>query len=369
MKKQLTLFLSLLLPGYLFPQVLTVPVVVHVIWNNASQNITDAQVISQIDVLNEDYGRTNSDTVNTPAGFLSLAANTEIQFCLAQTDPNGLPTTGIIHKQTTQTSFLTDDKVKHTSTGGEDAWDVTRYFNIWVCNLSSGVIGYAEFPTASASNTFGVVIHYQFFGRTGNVTAPYNKGRSCTHTLAHCFNLYNLNADASCQDIDSVPDTPTPSSNVFGCSTYPLLDACNPTAPGVMFMNFMSYADDSCMNLFTQGQKARMRQLLSSSPYYALTNSTVCLPLGTQEIAEIPALQIYPNPAEESVTVKVSGPTATERKIQIRSLDGKEIITKSLPQSTNQIEIDLKKMEPGMYLISVGGSTTKLFITQKKSLR
>jgi len=127
--------------------IMMIPVVVHIVWRTNAQNISDAQALAMIDRMNEDFRRLNADAVNTPADFLSVAADMEIEFCLASVDPSGNPTTGIVRRQTTVTSFSTNDDVKFTANGGDDAWDVTQYFNIWICNLSGGLLGYGEFPS------------------------------------------------------------------------------------------------------------------------------------------------------------------------------------------------------------------------------
>jgi hypothetical protein len=224
--------------------VITIPVVVHVVYNNNAQNISNAQVLSQIDVLNEDFGRTNADTINTPAAFQGVAANTQVQFCLAQRDPFGNPTTGIERRQTSVTSFNTNDAVKFYNQGGLDAWDVTQYMNIWVCNLSGGLLGYGEFPTSTPSNTFGVVVAYDAFGRVGNVVAPFNLGRTCTHEFSHCFNLFHIWGDdgGSCSGSDLVSDTPNQADATTGCFTFPKYDACTASGNGIMFMNYMIIA-------------------------------------------------------------------------------------------------------------------------------
>ncbi|MFH0893649.1 MAG: M43 family zinc metalloprotease [Bacteroidota bacterium] len=362
MKKAKIIFV-LMIPflycGLLSSQTITIPVVVHVIWYNVSQNISDAQVQSQIEVLNEDFGRTNIDTINTPAAFAGLAANTEIQFCLAQTDPNGLPTTGIIHKQTFTSSFSSDNKVKQSLQGGDNAWDVTRYFNIWVCNLNGGLIGYGEFPTSTISNTYGVVIHYSFFGRTGAVSYPYDKGRSCTHEVGHCFNLYNLVGNPGCIETDSVSDTPTPSGNNYGCSSYPLLDACNPTAPGVMFMNFMTYSDDSCMNMFTYGQKTRMHAMLNTSPYNALPASTTCLPVGINEIKNDFYLSFFPNPAGNEIRIKLNKPLGKDAYISILNSIGEEVLKRKVYKMESEVKLDVAAFPTGMYFVKVNGYSGK----------
>ena len=136
---------------------ITIPVVVHIVYSNTTENISTVQIQSQIDILNEDFRRLNADAINTPAGFQSVAADCGIQFCLATIDPNGNGTTGITRIATSQTSFSSNNGVKYASSGGVDAWDPSSYLNIWVCDLSSSLLGYAQFPGGPASSD-GVVL-------------------------------------------------------------------------------------------------------------------------------------------------------------------------------------------------------------------
>ena len=161
----------------------TIPVVIHVVWKTAAQNISTQQVVNTLLTLNQDYGRSGADSANTPAVWKPIAENTGIQFCLAQRDPFGAPSTGIERRQTTAGPFTTDDLVKSYATGGLDAWDVSKYFNIWICDLSGGLGGYGEFPTSNLSNTFGNVTDYTLVGLTGWVP---------THESGHCFNLFHI---------------------------------------------------------------------------------------------------------------------------------------------------------------------------------
>ena len=133
-----------------------IPVVVHVVWNTAAQNISDAQIASQIDVLNRDFRRVNPDVNSTPAPFLPLTADARVEFALATTDPNGAATSGIERRQTTVASLGADDAVKSQATGGMDAWPADSYLNVWACQLGGGLLGYAQFPGGPAA-TDGVV--------------------------------------------------------------------------------------------------------------------------------------------------------------------------------------------------------------------
>lgn len=252
---------------------IVIPTVIHVVYKNSTENISNTLCNQIIQVLNEDYGRTNSDTTQTPAVWKPIAANTGIQFCLAQRDPSGAPTTGIERRLTTNANFSTDDKVKFYAQGGLDAWDVTRYFNIWICDLTPGLGGYGEFPTGSVSNTFGNVTDYAVVG-LGQWVA--------THEGGHCFNLRHIWGDdnGACTGSDLVSDTPNQgNSSSSTCPVFPKTDACTTTSPGIMFMNYMDYGGNGCKNLFTNGQAARVNAVLNTPPYNALSSSNGCVPV------------------------------------------------------------------------------------------
>ncbi len=244
--------------------VVTIPVVVHVVYNTTAENVSAAQIQSQIDVLNADFRRLNADASNTPSMFQGVASDPQIQFCLASVDPSGNPTSGITRTSTTRTSFGTNDQVKFNSSGGKDAWPAANYLNLWVCDISGGILGYAQFPGGSAS-TDGVVIDYQYFGTIGTATAPFHLGRTATHEVGHWLNLRHIWGDGGCTVDDFVSDTPVAgSANYTGnpCA-FPGPNTCNTGAGDQpdMFQNYMDYSDDECMNLFTTGQTARMRAL------------------------------------------------------------------------------------------------------------
>jgi hypothetical protein len=234
--------------------IITIPVVVHVVYNTSTENISDAQVLSQIQILNEDFRRTNSDA----DGTWSQAADTEIEFCLATVDPSGNSTTGITRTFTSRTSFGTNDDMKRNSTGGKDAWPAGDYLNMWVCDISGGILGYAQFPGGPAA-TDGVVMDYQYFGNIGTATAPFDLGRTATHEVGHWLNLRHIWGDGPCGTDDFVSDTPTSDNPNYGCAVGHV--SCSSTD---MVQNYMDYSDDGCMNLFTAGQTARMRALFDA---------------------------------------------------------------------------------------------------------
>lgn len=171
-----------------------IPVVVHVVFNTTVENIINAQICSQIDILNQDFGRRNADRTQTPAQFAGVAGNTEIQFYLATCDPSGNVTNGITRTSTASTSFTSDNRIKSNITGGRNPWDTDRYLNIWVGDLVPGLLGYAQFPWDYAANpgTDGVVVDFQPFGNTEILTAPYYLGRTATHEVGHWLGLRHI---------------------------------------------------------------------------------------------------------------------------------------------------------------------------------
>ena len=240
--------------------IITIPVVVHVVYNTNAENISNAQIFSQMDVLNADYRRANIDAINTPSVWSGIAADCEIDFCLATVDPNGAATTGITRTSTSQTSFsISSDNVKSTSSGGIDPWPQDDYLNIWVCDLGGGLLGYATPPSSWGNPNDGVVIGYRYFGTTGVVQSPYNKGRTATHEVGHWLNLDHVWGNGTCGN-DNVSDTPKQEEANYSCPSFPHnANSCGTSnSSGDMFMNYMDYTNDACMNLFTVGQKTRM---------------------------------------------------------------------------------------------------------------
>jgi len=245
-----------------------IPVVVHVLFRNATENISNAQIDSQIAILNHDFRATNADRTSTPAVFQSLIGDARITFKLATTDPGGNATDGITRTSTANTSFSSAaDDAKHTSAGGEDAWPADRYLNIWTCgNLRSGsgqaLLGYAQFPGGPAK-TDGVVILHSAFGDTGTAAAPFNLGRTATHEIGHWLNLRHIWGDdgTGCAGSDFVDDTPNQGGGNFGTPTFPHV-SCGNGPNGDLFMNYMDYVDDVAMFMFTQGQVGRMQAAL-----------------------------------------------------------------------------------------------------------
>ncbi|MCW8376738.1 zinc metalloprotease [Streptomyces justiciae] len=252
--------------------VTVIPVVVHVVHHTPEQNISDAQIAGQIEVLNQDYRMLNPDVSKVPEVWRSLTADCRIEFALATEDPFGAPTDGITRTETAADLFRTDDAVKFAASGGHDAWPADRYLNLWVAprledpdpNLGE-ILGYAQFP-GGPPETDGVVIGHRFLGTTGTAQAPFNLGRTATHEVGHWLNLFHIWGDdgQGCSGSDFVADTPNAGGPNFGTPTFPHV-TCNNAPDGDMFVNYMDYTDDVAMFMFTQGQAARIDATLEGA--------------------------------------------------------------------------------------------------------
>lgn len=233
--------------------VIEIPVVVHVVYNTAQENISAAQVQSQIDVLNEDFNNTNADRTKVPAEFTDEQTSVGIRFVLDRT----------LRVNTRVKSWSTNDAVKNSKRGGSDAVDPSYYLNMWVCNLGQGLLGYAQFPGGNPA-TDGVVCLYSAFGSrakaTGTYVNAYDLGRTTTHEVGHWLNLRHIWGDATCGN-DQVGDTPTAHGANYGC---PGTIAGCVSGEREMTMNYMDYTDDVCMYMFTTGQKARVEAIFAA---------------------------------------------------------------------------------------------------------
>jgi archaellum component FlaF (FlaF/FlaG flagellin family) len=333
-----------------------VPVVVHIIHNGEAEgtgtNISEAQVLSQISVLNNDYKRLNADAINTPAMFTSVAGAFDVEFVLAKRDPEGLATSGIVRAQGSQTSWTINDnyELKETS-----YWPSEDYLNIWVCNITD-YLGYAQFPVSglpglenSSTNalTDGVVIAYRAFGSSDDGTfdldPDYNKGRTATHEIGHFFGLRHIwgdDAGACGGSGDYVSDTPDQSSSTSGCLTS--RTTCSNSN---MVMNYMDYTDDECMNLFTENQVDRMITVIENSVRRAslLTSHALEDPItvaddgGVKSIV-IPSLTQCSGNITPTVEIKNYGNnTITSLRIRLR-VNGVIVETKDFTVNLNPLE-------------------------------
>lgn len=357
----------------------TIPVIVHIIYNGESYgvgtNLDSTQVYSQFDVLNQDYRMSNADLVNTPAAFAPLIADMGLNFSKATVDPNGNPLAepGIdrVNRTTMGWTFppytmsYIDANIKPAT-----VWDPTRYLNIWVMNMSAGLLGYFTFPANSGLSGLpvtspdplrdGIVVHYCAFGNTGNVCAPFDKGRTATYEIAQWLGLRRL-AQVNCGD-DGVTDTPVGDYSYGGCPSFPqVAAACGNGPNGDIFMNFLSYVDDGCKVMFTQGQKARIDTCLTNGTYQsALRMSNVATAIATNKNKF--DFSIFPDPSSGIVNLNLK---QNRGQVNICNMLGEVVYSSIITQ--NNMQIDLSNLPNGVYFITVYGtesSETKKIIKE-----
>jgi hypothetical protein len=332
--------------------VIKIPVVVHILYHEPTENITDQQVYSQIEALNRDFRRRSADTINTPAYFKQFAADCEIEFQLAISDPQQRSTTGITRTYTPIKKWNADDQMKSETAMGVKGWDSRYYLNIWVCNLDQ-VAGYASLPGGPADKD-GIVIDNFSFG-TINIQPPYNLGKTVVHEVGHWLNLKHIWGDEHCGD-DLVYDTPRQSVYTIGCPSG-IRISCDNGPYGNMYMNYMDFTEDACMNMFTIGQKERMRRLFAAGG--ARQDILSSKGLNTPLIFETPIPQqppkwlfpkLYPIPSPDYMQLDVAYDTRWIGKtLSIFNMQG-QIIMQVMIRSTSQ-QIDIRRLQAGSYIL------------------
>lgn len=336
--------------------VLTIPVVVHVLWNSEEQNISDEQVISQIDGLTEDFRLQNFDAPDENHPFWYESQDTYIEFCLAQQDPDGFETDGI-NRVWTPVEFWTEDQtdeMKFSEYGGVDNWDPTSYLNIWVIEPSPdmGLLGWATFPDEleTSPELDGVVIRNNAFGFLGTVESPNDLGRTGTHEVGHWLSLRHIWGDETCGD-DFVDDTPPAFEANYGCPEFPLNpnSKCGTDEYGEMFMNYMDYVDDACMNMFTTGQAVRMDGAIENYRF-GLYDSYGCEPGSAVMIDEVSGgshFSLYPNPTAGIIHLR----TGQDGYYTLSLFDaGGRLVRRELfPVRGEVATVSLEDLAPGVY--------------------
>ncbi len=349
--------------------VITIPIVVHVVWKQPEENISEAQILSQIEVLNQDFRALNQEITGVPAIFRPAIADAEIEFCLATRDPEGKATNGITRTQTTVDQFNNIRAICYANSGGHDAWNPDQYLNIWVGNFGSPFIGEASFPGMSPSEEDGVRVDFQHFGTAGTAAMPpYNLGRTATHEVGHYFNLYHPwgagldNPD--CSQDDEVADTPRQSSTFKNeCPVHPQV-FCGTAS---MFMNFMNYTDDACMAMFTKGQKARMLAALAG-PRAGLPGSSGCLPPVSADDKSLFTKQIrlLQNPVQYEIKLVTDAPLLTKTIVRLLNMQGQLLFSDTWNHSS-VFSKNVDAIPSGIYLLVLQNETNiftkKIIIT------
>lgn len=323
--------------------VVTVPVVVHVLYKNNTQNVSDAQIASQLAVLNADFRKLNTDVNTVPEHFRNMAADLEIAFVMASVDPNGDATNGIVRKSV-PSSFIFDDNYYRGNLNGSAAWNPNKYLNIWVGEFTDqGLLGWAYPPVAAGMSFDGLCIGYTCFGTMGTAQSPYNKGRTATHEIGHYFGLEHPWGDdySACgtpANSDGVDDTPATYNPYFGCPVYPNnAYTCVNSQHGAMFMNFMDYGNDACLKMFSNGQKTIVRSTIQNIRTQLL---------GLDNIERYNDIKVYPNPAESFISVK-TGVTPVDR-VEFYDQTGRLVKTERV---ADEAQITISDLQAGIYYL------------------
>lgn len=344
--------------------VITIPVVVHILYKEASQNISDEQVRSQIEILNKAFQLQHADTGKIPAHFRELAANCRISFCLAKVDPKGYATSGIIRKSTWVTMYGIDDRIKYSSQGGDDAWPSDKYLNIWVGNLAGGMVGYSS-PIGGPAEKDGIAVRPTAFGTGGTTHPPYHLGKTVVHEVGHWLGLRHIWGDAYCGD-DLVHDTPKQRTSNRGCPSGIKLSCDNSSAYGDMYMNYMDLTSDDCMLMFTAGQMERMRAAFApGGPRRGILSSQGCTgtplpaPIEVPETApEVKLVNLYPNPTANRLVIDLKeNIELLGSQVQIMNQLGRVVATFKLTQA--KTTYDATRLAGGMYILTIDGNSKR----------
>ncbi len=333
-------------------EIITIPVVVHIVWMDESENFTDLEVEAQIDGLTADFRKLNENRAIIPTTFQPLAADVEIEFCLASVDPNGKETNGIVRTQTDFTNVGTTystnrRRICYNDIGGSNSWDSEDYINIWVGQLG-GVIGIGTFPGEEISTEDGIFIDPSAFGFFCSSSKGYFHGRTLTHEMGHFFNLHHIWGKSGCDTGDLVDDTPMQDTNYKDqCPTHPI-SSCGSED---MFMNYMDYTNDDCMAMFTKGQKERMLAALDSEYRVSLKSSGACDFGNIKDITLTPDdILLFPNPASDCVHIDLDLDNDLPVRMAIFDTAGREIYS-------NQVFVkdlrtfDISNISNGIYFI------------------
>jgi len=324
------------------------PVVFHVLYSNAQQNLPDSVLQHQLDVLNEDYNAANADLVNVPAVWQPLIGNMGIGFQFATVDPQGNPTNGIERRAVTA-GTMTSACAHSFACGGLDPWSDTAYLNIWVYNIGT-VLAWSNFPDANPGTLQFLDINPIVVGRNdANQQAPYNLGRSATHELAHFFGLYHIWGDDgnSCSGTDYIADTPNQADETYGnpgAGTV-ITDPCS-GGPGIMWMNFLDFTDDAGMCFFTQGQVTAVTNVINTH-YQSFRLSS-----GITPIAEAPTspYSVFPSPSATGIFQVNRTDYLTTTSVEVYDLQGRMIAAPTyFENGSTTMQVDLSGFANGTY--------------------
>ena len=344
-------------PGY--RSVVNIPVVVHVVWNTNPENVSNEQILSQIEALNRDFRAMDPGIDEVPAVFQDDIGDVEFEFCLASIDPAGNATTGITRTYTDNPVGIGGTSaVYHSGQGGADAWDPNLYLNIWVAKFSGNIGGISSFPGTGDPFEDGVVVNYLQFG-TINTAPPYHLGHTCTHEIGHYFNLEHVwgpSILSCCDEDDFVADTPNACETYLNtCPVHPVVSCSVPD----MFMNYMFYTEDACMAMFSKGQKDRMRAALNLFRP-GLLDSDKCGTVATTHREETAHLTLLQNPiAHGELSFELASPAPGRWKAQVLNAFGQCVYLQAIePNAT--VVFPIGPVTAGVYWLELSNGRERI---------
>jgi hypothetical protein len=348
-----------------------IPVVFHFVIDSAQfkqlNGISgiEQRIKSQMKVINDDFNGNNTDKIKVPSVWTPIFATVGLEFGLARIDPSGNPTPGYDIKivPNGKTFIVTDGAkaAKFAASGGTDAWDNTKYLNIWIANIKDGgsnILG-VTVPPATPFYTapeYGITLNTYSFGVRSSWSETFitniDKGRTLTHELGHFFYLVHTWGDdnglciASGGSDDDIADTPEEADATFGDPTFPRFDACTPAGNGIMFMNYMDYTNDSSMYMFTAEQAAIINKEISAGGRsYSLTLNKY---LGDTQYNAPIAIRLFPNPTQGILTIEYDFTKNPLKKIEVYNILGQRLIEIS---NQNINAIDMRAWAKGLYFV------------------
>ena len=339
-------------------EIITIPVVVHIVVDLSKYNFQYYEIQSQIDGLTADFRKQNSNQSIIPDEFKDRAADVEIEFCLASIDPFGQKTDGVQIRNTSIENFGESKinglkrKICYFEEGGFDAWDPEHYLNIWVGEMES-ILGEATFPEmARVPEEEGVWIDTDAFAYFCSDVSDFHLGRTLTHEVGHYFNLKHIFGDSEdCLSDDGVADTPAQEKRNINCPEYPKINVCDSLEPHEMTVNFMDYVDDECMAMFTEGQKMRMLAALNTTRQ-GLKNSIGCngLEENTTTTLVRDSITVFPNPASDCIHVDLDIDTDYEIRMEMINTAGQRLFSQRVDAKDIR-SIDVSYLPNGIYFI------------------
>ena len=369
---------------------MVLPVVVHIVWQTPEENVSDALIEAQINALNDDFNAQNIDFNQVPLSFQQIAANMGISFCLAKQDPEGNPSTGITRTKTDvrNIGIATTNGQKtvcYSNLGGIDAWNPKEYINIWVSQMGNGLAGEANFPGDEPLSEDGIRIDVDRFGTVPFLAGPFSLGRTLTHEMGHYLNLQHLwgpcsenqdggiccpNLDPNCPCDDGIADTPPQSLTYLNTCNTQFNLTCGDLDID-MSMNFMTFSDDACMYMFTNGQKQVVLETLqttrSSLLYHAHAKCEATVS-NRHELANPTNLwKLFPNPANHIVRIDLQMLLPRHHaQLSVLSSTGQKVLEEPIRSPAFTINVD--GWNPGIYLVvlQIAGkySSKKLIIAE-----